>query len=520
MKRVLIALFVLLSFNGYGQNVLDNIEVVFGPSFEVDKRSVPTEFVGSDETGFYMVYSMGKKGFGDNYLYKFGYDLKPLINKDLSVLTGGQKTEADNVFMLKGQLYQINRLIGPNSAMVYLHKIDHETLEAGAGRQIAGMSDTERSASRSNLSVKFSLDSSKIAVVYTLPNKRKDFESFEANVFDSDFNKLWSQTFELPYENRLLDIQDYTLSNDGKLFITARRFYNTRRMKSEGEANYDYLLLSFLESGKIDSLNIQSEGKYLRSMRVDVSENGDVVSAGFYSENSSNGLGGAFYLRINGENGEVVSSSFKRFDIDFHTENMTENKVKRVKKRADQGKNVELPNYFIDEFIAKPDGGVQMIGEKRLEITTYISSGLITVPTTTYYYDDIVVVDIDSEGQIKWAKRVAKKQQTTDDGAVYSSYSASITDNSLAFVFNDHADNLDYDGVGKVARMSKNKSTVVMAATVNSKGEIEKKGLFRRGEAEIKIRPALSQQLNDKEMLLFGHNTVRNQRFVIIKFEQ
>ena len=109
MKRVLIALFVLLSFNGYGQNVLDNIEVVFGPSFEVDKRSVPTEFVGSDETGFYMVYSMGKKGFGDNYLYKFGYDLKPLINKDLSVLTGGQKTEADNVFMLKGQLYQIIR---------------------------------------------------------------------------------------------------------------------------------------------------------------------------------------------------------------------------------------------------------------------------------------------------------------------------------------------------------------------------------------------------------------------------
>lgn len=520
MKFHLSVLLTLLCFSTFGQATnTENAEIAFGPMFTVDQRSVPTKFVGSDESGFYVVYSDGKHGTGEESLYKFGYDLKPIRNSKLTMNIGGQMVDPQSVFMLNNKLYQIIRTDYSNIMNVSMYEIDNETLEIGKGLILAQMTSDSKRASRAALSVQFSDDLSKMVVIYTIPNKRKEFESIRAHVYDSDFKEIWSQTYELPYENRLLDIQDYTLHNDGKLFITARRFYGKRRAKVDGEVNYDYLLLSLEDNGKIDSLQIQSQDKYLRSMRVDVAENGDVVSAGFYSQRNSNGLGGAFYLRIDSKTGAQISSSYKEFDIDFQTDNMTEAKAARTKKRAAEGKNVEQANYFIDRFITKPDGGVQMIGEKRLIITTYIQAGLVVVPTTTYYFDDILVVDIDAEGQIKWASQIAKKQTTTDDAAAYSSYANLSQGSNLFFVFNDNAENLDYNGVGRVSRMGKNSSTVVMAAKVDENGKITREGLFRRGEAEIKIRPRLSHVLNDNEMLLFGHSTVRNQRFVLVKFK-
>jgi transposase len=111
MKLHLSVLLILLSFLALGQTTnSENTEVAFGPMFTVDKRSVPTKFVGSDESGFYVVYSNGKNGTGDESLHKFGYDLNPIKDSQLAVSVDG-----DMVFMLDNKLYQIVRTNNGNS---------------------------------------------------------------------------------------------------------------------------------------------------------------------------------------------------------------------------------------------------------------------------------------------------------------------------------------------------------------------------------------------------------------------
>lgn len=224
-------------------------------------------------------------------------------------------------------------------------------------------------------------------------------------------------------------------------------------------------------------------------------------------------------MRMDGETKEVLTSSFKEFELDFMLQNMTEGKAKRVAKRIKQGQTRELPSYYIDELVPMSDGTIRMIGERRHIYTTTTYYGGVTTTRTHYNYEDLVVVSISSDGEVQWAERIAKKQRTIDDDARYSSYALMKLDNELAFMFNDNAENLNYDGVGRVAAMQKNSTTVVMAAKVGQFGEVKRSGLFRRGEAGIKIRPIFAYQLDNDEMLLFGHRQLRSQRFVIVKFK-
>lgn len=501
------------------QNSGDDVEVAFGPMFNASKRAVPTGFVGANDDGFYVVYSKGKHGQGGKILYKFGYDLKPMIDKELKVKIEGMRATTTAVFQVDQRLFHVSSVSNGIKKSFFLQEIDPNTLALTAPVELDHFESAGKSTDASNTLVRMTDDKSKISVVYTIPGRRKDNEAFGINVFDKEMNRLWKGVFELPYENRLLELDNYKVDAEGTVHMLGKRYYNRRREKVDGLVNYDYLLFSLKEGGEIDSLKINSEGKFLRSMQVSLTDDGDIISAGLYSDRNSADVGGAYYLRIDGQSREIVKSSFKEFEIDFLTANMTERKAERVKKRIEQGKEVELPYYHIDELISHGDGRVTMIGEKRHIYTSTFYTGYTMVTTTYYHYDDMVVVDIGPDGEINWAERLAKKQWTVDDGAAYSSYAAMVRPNELVLIYNDNGENLFYEGVGRVAAMQKNSSTVVMAARLGQFGDVKKSGLFRRGEAEIKIRPIFAHQLNDDEMLIFGHRQLRDQRFVILKFK-
>ena len=520
MRKLFLLFFLITPLLSQAQYDPQDIELGFGPLFSVSKRSVPTQFVGTDNTGFYVVYSRGKLGLGQKKLHKFGFDLKPQLDNELSRPIGGVRTQTEVVLLLKNKLYQISHGTSNVRRTFYVQSIDKETLKVGPEQQVGSFTTEGKSASKSQTFITTTSDSSYVGLIYTIPNRRKENERFAVHIFDAEMQEVWSQEYDFPYENRLFDLQEFQIDRRGDLYMLAKRFFNVKREQVEGAANYDYLLFNLKQQGGIDSLRIQSQGKFLRDMRVTFTPDGDIVSAGFYSDRSVDGAGGAYYMRLDGQSKEVKSSSFKPFEVDFLTQNMTERKAKRVQKRKAKGRNVELPFYYIDELISMPDGSIRMIGERRHVYTSIINSGGGVTTTITHYdYDDLVVVSISPAGEVDWANRIAKMQHTVDDNAAYSSYATMQRNNELVLFFNDNAENLLYDGVGRVAPMRKNSSTVVMAAKVGQFGDVKRSGLFRRGEASIKIRPVFSHQLDNDEMLIFGHRQVRNQRFVILKFK-
>jgi hypothetical protein len=454
-----------------------------------------------DDTGFYMVYSRNAAGKGSHYLYKFGFDLKLQKEINLSSNIGGYAdSRSQKVLMLDDKMYQLMYTSFSDKRVFYVQSIDNN-LSLNEPKKIAQFVTPGRNPRSSRTFVYTNKDSSYVALIYTIPNKRKENETFVVNVFDKQMDKVWSQQYQFPYESRLLDLQEFRIDENGEVYVLAKRNFAD---PIEGAVNYEYILFSLQREGELDAFKINSEGKFLRDMKLEFTSAGDVVSAGFYSNVNESGTGGAFYLRLNTKTKSVESSSFKEFDIDFLIHSLTESKANRVKKRAEKGRTRELAHYFIDELIPKPDGSVLMVGEKRHVFSRQTSGGGFI---EYYHYDDLVVVSIDPNGELQWTKRIAKRQHSVNDGAIYSSYARMMVGDELTFVFNDNV------------RNPNSNASLVTAASVGQLGEVRRSALFNGAKAQIKIRPALAYQLNDSEILLFGHKEVRNQRFVIVKFQ-
>lgn len=505
-----------LTFVSFGQPKLDNYEIELGPFFKVSKRSVPTEFIGSDDSGFYLSYARGKTGFGELSLAKFGYNLELIRELELTQPLDG-KAYSKTVFILNNRMFHFLQAETYGGNRIYLQEIDKQNLTFEEPRLIATITNSANTFS--GLTVHISSDSSYIVLVYSVPSKGKEREELGIHVFNKKMEEVWNRRFELPYANKLLDLTTFRVDTHGDLHVLGKRFFDKRKNTVAGQINYDYLLFDLDRSGTIDSFKIETKEKYLKDMQVDIAPDGDIVCAGFYSEKNSVYVGGAFYLRIDGQSRETLSSSFKEFDSDFITQNMKEGKAKRMEKRIAKGKNVELPFYYIDEFLVDADGRTKIIAESRYIYTTSTYSQYGSSTSTHYDYDDMMVIDINPDGEINWATRVAKNQHTVNDGAVYSSYSTVKTSNDLFLIFNDNVANLNYNGTGRVETMTKGSSTMVMVNKIDASGNMKRSALFSRGEVGIKVRPALCKQISIDEMLLFGHKGLKTQRFILLKFK-
>ncbi|WP_338360052.1 hypothetical protein, partial [Yeosuana marina] len=76
MKTCFILFLCYLSLASvYSQN---DIQIEYGAVFKNEKREIPFDIVGKDENGYYLLYSEGKYGQGDDmFLRKFNLDLTP-----------------------------------------------------------------------------------------------------------------------------------------------------------------------------------------------------------------------------------------------------------------------------------------------------------------------------------------------------------------------------------------------------------------------------------------------------------
>jgi hypothetical protein len=168
------------------------------------------------------------------------------------------------------------------------------------------------------------------------------------------------------------------------------------------------------------------------------------------------------------------------------------------------------------EILIKEDGGVVLIGEQfyiRVVTTTSTDANGNTRTTTTYYYyyNDIIVVNIDGKGDIDWAKKIPKRQVTTNDGGYYSSYSLSVVEDKLYFIFNDHLKNILEPEQGILRNFTGRKYGAVAIVTMDTKGNQKREVLFAANSADVIIRPKICKQVTPNSTILFGIKTKSRQ---------
>jgi len=205
-------------------------------------------------------------------------------------------------------------------------------------------------------------------------------------------------------------------------------------MTTFGKPNYTFrLFYDALEKGDtaLNNIEMELEEKFITDLQLAFTKKGDIIGAGFYSEEGTKSIKGSYYIKLN-------------------KNKIPERQEKRLRRRSEQGKTVELYEYDLDRLILRDDGGVVLLAEQYYISTYSRSANFASDPyannrrevVNNYHYNDIIIVNINPDGNIEWANKIPKQQTTSGDNGYYSSYQPAVIKNKIYLFYNDNPKNL------------------------------------------------------------------------------
>lgn len=372
-------------------------------------------------------------------------------------------------------------------------------------------------------------DRSKVLVQVLPPLDKEGVERSSMNVYDADMQLQWSQEFSLPFTDVEYRVESQRVDNDGSVLVLGVKYADKKEkkvLKRQNKSTYEYHLLVYTgDSPTPQDHAIAVQDKFLQDMTLSMADKGDIICAGLFGNKGSFSVRGAFFLRLDRATKAISHESFKEFSDDFITSYMTEKEAKKVKKKAEKkDEELELPEFVLHDIIHRDDGGAVLIAEQYfMRVVTTTSStpngGTVTTTTYHYFYNDVVVVNIDPEGNIEWAAKVPKRQHSVNDGGTYSGCAVEVKGSRIYLVFNDTGENLFVKPGDKIKQFElKGKDALVILATIGEDGNVFREALFTPDRRDVILRPQDCVQLKDDAMFIYASRK-KDYRFGLIEFK-
>lgn len=510
MKKNLGALIaILFSIQVYSQ--APDIVVDWGP--ELKSKDVDFDFIiGSTGDHFYTYGEESRKGFkmfSKPELNVSYFDQKRFRPKFKKVLEDFEY-KGENANFMKAY-------VKPNGDAVLYFDVYHSkddmrylvsrTVDDRGrfGRVEELSSVVAEKSSESNFEIRTSKDSTKLLVYANPPYERKENEKFRVQVFTREHELIWEKQVVLPYTDKYFNLIGRTITNAGDVFILGYALPDKSKgeRKDREKSNEAYKLYRISQNEEdIVEFDLGFDDRFIANSTIS-SDFGDgkMAIAGFYTDDrksgKKSGIEGSFFYTIDQQTLEATTTSFEKFSIDFMKHFMSE-------RRAE--KDRDLFDFKFRNLIRREDGGAVMIAEQsyRVQHTTTSANG-VTTTYYTYHNYDIIVVNINPDGTISWSAHVPKKQVTSSDGGMYSSYLLVVEDQKLHFIYNDHKKNADRLEEGRdLKTMTNPRKAMAVVSTVEGDGKVYYDQLFRNKDFNAILVPRRSHQVNDRNILIFG----------------
>jgi hypothetical protein len=333
-----------------------------------------------------------------------------------------------------------------------------------------------------------SQDEQKVTYVIGHPGDLDSKEIMTVKVFDHFFDEQWKTRITFPFEKGLTKIQSVNISNSGVVYILTT-VYKSRKERNRRERNFENYIIVIDSSGIIANHKLELKDKFIRELKLNIDENGDLICGGFYS-NEGYRSDGIFYMSLDAKNFKIKNQSMKPFDLEFIVQGMSDRAKSKTVKKSRKGKEVGLTHVNFRDFIVKENGGALLVGEYiHIYTTTTTNANGFTTTTTHYHYDDIYAISISMNGDIEWAKKIPKTQHSSNDGGFYSSFFTVIHEDVINFIYNA------YD----------RKQNHLKVSSINRLGEVKHENLVSNNRREnLRIRPKSSEQISDNTFVIFA----------------
>lgn len=252
-------------------------------------------------------------------------------------------------------------------------------------------------------------------------------------VYDERMRLLWEKTHRLNIDNDAYIIEDIAVSNDGERALVGIKSFSTAKKKNyENDKLHAIWLTQYTERTHEENISQAWPTHFKCAFNMEE----DYLLAGYYSNTSDKPMlaAGSFSFLYDNRRGYLKNSSTKEF--------------LQYEREEDIAKELASPSDMVavvDELIPMIGGNCVMVGEEIFESKIIPPKRRGEKPTgeEANFFRDILVTNIDKQGEITVNSYIPKRQKTYKEDDSFNSYSI-IRDRYGAYImFNDHQDNYD-----------------------------------------------------------------------------
>jgi len=498
-----------------------DIELRWGLPVKHSRVASPTDVLGKDGTGFYII-----KSDGDISLEKFDKNMNFLWTKKLDIyLTKKDKTVFENIILINNKIIVFSSFYDNKTDTKKLFA-SHISSDGVINPKLYEVNSFDNLTSKNSVvyDVTVSEKTNSILIFSNFRTKNEEKEQFHYKVIDQNFIQKNQAFIELRYTGVNTSIVDYIIDNAGNIHLVYS--VNLKREEVGNKTNddkidFNYYIMSYYPATKeYKEYDMRVSDYVITGISIIIDEESRYMYVpGFYSDKSINALKGTIISKIDLLDKKVVYAREKEFDPAFLAvvyakpidDDDDKKKVEEPndKKKA-KGKE-QLYNYDIVDLFVNENEEVVLVSEQYyVHVVTYTttnSSGMTTTRTTYYYYyNNVMVTKFGADGDRLWCSNIPKYQVTTNDGGFFSSIGVFEHQNVVYIIYNDNPLNGTTIATKQYRTKSPQKSQLALVS-IDGKGELKKRVLMPAPDEGkgIGTRPKFSTQISDNEVILIGY---------------
>ena len=480
------------------QGVPTSYKMTLGEEIKLKKGTADLDIVAADNTGLYFTESRVKmKGYfviGATYgtsikLMKLDKNFGEVFDKEYKKELKGLDFESfqtlgNDLYMFATDYEKKEKLF-----KVYGSKVDKMTGDVLGDFIELGSYPLESKKDDYEMKVSPVHNGSAFLLVSNISGKER--VTLGVHLLDKNLKRKESAIINLSFNPDDYALQDVQFTKNNKIILLGKEYEEAQygKKKRKRLVFKQYVMSIYNSNGKKESdVKIDADDRYVISGRLIEQPSGEMLLAGFYSNAAKKeDLSGFYINKVNPETGTLVLSSYKEinsgmlgksFVDETDDDDLSKEEKKQAKKAKDDDEEEDFPNSFIIKSvdINPTDNSIIITSEvSRYSYYTYTNSSYNNATrswstTTTFVHrftnQDILIINADQDGKIKWLNDLNKAQleeirtTSTSRGTgfsmmsdnsgyfasaggmpFYSSYASLINNNNLVLILNDHTSN-------------------------------------------------------------------------------
>lgn len=360
-------------------------------------------------------------------------------------------------------------------------------------------------------------------IVFHIDSDTKDDEKHKLHVLNSKLETVWEKEFTHTEKDKLFDIENVKIDNNGEVYILGKVFHNKRKNEIKDNINYHFEVFKVTKD-KTESTLLNLENNLVNTINLKLNED-QVYCIGLFSEKNDLNLidiiigkdiitgkyedkykiTGTAFFSIDKLSMKIIKSNFQKLSSEF------------IENKYDTKGYKGTGQYLIKNIEPLKDSGYIIIAEEFFIESSmhYGMAGMGATSSVSYNFNDIVTIRLNEFGDLIWAKNINKHQLGYSNNDKLVSCSAFVNNDKTYMFFNERKNikpiennlNFEHGNFGNITEKNSN----LYAVKIDGDGKISCDAIHLNKYNDIIFYPVNGSSSYNSQMVIFGSNEKQKQ---------